>query len=184
MKAWRDARDVIRSLFALRDRLSTSPSVQGALEDQLKQGGRVQASIDLDRAQHRWHGLAEAAVAAADLTPEEEEVCRRRYVPDARETGVDTYERVLADGDVPRSTEGEGEDVLPGTARDPAGRPIVGHTRVRGRRARMPGYDEIGRAIGRSTWAVKVLIQSALDKVRRRLAQGSAPFDHLDEMEP
>lgn len=184
MKNYRDPRDVIRALFALRDRLGCAPSVQGALEDQLRQGGRVQSSTDLDRAQHRWHGLAEAALAAADLTPEEEEVCRRRYVPDARETGVDTYERVVVDGDVPTSTEGQGEDVLPGTARDPAGQPIVGHTRVRGRRARMPGYDEIGRATGRSPWAVKLLVQSAIDKVRRRLAQGLAPFDQLDGMEP
>lgn len=181
MRPYRGPRDVIRALFALRDRLGTAPSVQGALEDQLKQGGRVQASADLDRAQSRWHGLAEAAVAAADLTPEEEEVCRRRYVPDARLTGVDTYERVLADGDVPHSTEGEGEDVLPGTARDPAGRPIPNHTRVRGRRARMPSEQEIGRALGITAHQVRRLIRSSLDKVRRRLGQITAPFDRLDE---
>lgn len=183
MKDYRDPRDVIRALFALRDRLGCAPSVQGALEDQLRQGGRVQSSTDLDRAQHRWHGLAEAALAAADLTPEEEEVCRRRYVPDARETGVDTYERVVVDGDVPTSTEGQGEDVLPGTARDPAGQPIVGHTRVRGRRARMPPEREIGQALGLTARQVRSRIESALSKVRQRICRIGAVFDQLDEME-
>lgn len=168
MREIRDPRDILVALFTLEDKLSSAPSVQGAIEDQLKQGTRVQASIDLTRAQAKHHALAEAVMQTAELTTEEIEVCRRRYHPDARETGTETYERVVRDCDVPTATSGAGEEVL-GAARDPAGEAIAGHARVRGRRARMPTYAEIGEETGRSAWSVQRLITRALSKVRARL---------------
>lgn len=164
----RDPRDVIRGLFALEEKLSAAPSVQGALEDQLKQGTRVQTSIDLTRAQAKHHALAEAVFKTADLSAEELEVCRARYHPDARETGVETYERVVRDCDAPTATSGQGEEIL-GAARDPSGERIEGHARVRGRRARMPTYQEIGEVVGLTARQVDSRLRSALRKVRQKL---------------
>ena len=162
----RDPRDVLRSLFALRYRLGSAPSQQGALEDQLKQGGRVQSSFDLDRAQHKHLAFAEALLATLTLTAEEIEVVELRYAPDARETGAEVYERIVPSADVPSATEGQGEEVIPGTARDHAGEPIPGYTKVVGRRARMPSYQEIGQRVGLSETQVRRRVQSALGKVR------------------
>lgn len=161
-------RDVLVALFSLEEKLGGAPSVQGALEDQLKQGTRVQTSVDLDQAQRRHHALAEAVMQTADLTAEELEVCRRRYHPDARETGTETYTRVVRDCDVPTETSGQGEEIL-GAARDPGGNVIPEHARVRGRRARLPELHEIGEALGLTRRQVESRLTSALRKVRARL---------------
>lgn len=165
----RDPRDVLRSLFALRDRLGTAPSQQGVLEDQLRQGGRVQTSMDLDKAQHRHLAYAEALLATLTLSVEELEVVQLRYAPDARESGAETYERVVRTADTPH--EGEGEDVLPGTPRDYSGQPMPGYTRVRGRRARMPTHEEIGQRVGLTARQVRARIESALSKIREHLSR-------------
>lgn len=162
----RGPRDVLVALFTLRGKLSNTPSRQGALEDELRQGGRVQQGFDLDRAQSRHLALAEAALATLTLTAEELEVVDLRYQPDARMTGAETYERIVPSGDVPSSTDGAGEEVIPGTARDHAGEPIPGYTKVVGRRARMPSYQEIGQRVGLSETQVRRRVQSALGKVR------------------
>ena len=67
-------------------------------------------------------------------------------------------------------------------ARDPGGERIEGHARVRGRRARMPTYQEVGEQVGRSAWAVKKLVQSALDKVRKKL--GAEVLEELGRNTP
>ena len=183
MTVVKNPRDALRALFALRDRLSAAPSVQGALEDQLRQGTRVQCAVDLDRAQRKHHALAEAALQAATLTPEEEEICQMRYAPDARETGTEIYERVVRDCDAPTATSGEGEDIL-GQAKDPAGAPILGHARVKGRRARMPSFAEIAEAVQLTPRQVESRLGSALRKVRQAIARSVAEFGRLDEMDP
>ena len=177
----RGPRDVIRAYLALRERLSSAPSVQGVLEDLLRQGGRVSSSMDIDRLQRRWDSLAEAVRATCALTPDELAACRLRYQPDARDTSPETYERVVQNCDVPAETTGAGEDVL-GQAYDPAGQPIPGHSRVQGQRARMPSYREVGRRLGCSAWQARQLLGSALDKVRQHLTNTLRDFDRLDEL--
>lgn len=177
MRETRDARDVLCALFALQERLGSAPSTQASIEMQLKLRANmtehmaISYSLDLDRAQARHHDLAEAVLTTAALTEEELLVCRLRYQPDARVSGVETYRRVVRDCDVPTETSGEGEDVLPGTARDHDGKAMPGYTQVRGTRARMRSYDELAKELGWTVNRVRTTIGRALGKVQIALAE-------------
>lgn len=139
---------------------------------------RSPTGIQLEQARQGWSeapcGVAVSPIRylemvgyCRDLTPQEEAICRLRYGPMAKAMSEE-YERnapaeqikaIRLDGGPPTLLTRDGEEHVRGLEE--------GRVLVRGIRARMLSYLEIGQQVGLSARQVERRISSALDKIRR-----------------
>ena len=152
---------VLLARYLLQAQLSSPGSIQGHQAEQLRlglaargdRGGRPDVQDEL-RAR-----LATLLLLCRDLTNEEETACRLRYGCVA---GSEVYQAARRPCDM---HEGDGEEIVSMTCSDAAGEPMEGFVEVRGRRARLPGYEQIGAAMGVPAPRVRTLLEDARSKV-------------------
>ncbi len=184
---------VLSARYELEELLASCPSVTGRQCEQMQVGlsGRPPGGAPSDRLERLRLALADAVLLTADLSFEEEQVCRLRYTgssagpppgrwPSAeaqmQARAVKTYERTVWDSDLrtlhfagtlPSRITDEGEEWA-APAKDETGAPVKGRAVVRGKHTQM-SLREVGERLGLSERQVQSRIHSACCKVRTAL---------------
>mgnify|MGYP000944948409 FL=1 len=152
---------ILRDMFALRDRLMSPGSTSGHQGERARQGlsgpppdGARVNTQEIMRARY-----GDLLLLVKDLTEVERECCRLRY---GTVVGVETHEALRRAGDV---LEGDGEVVVDAKPKDLDGVPMDGWVRVRGPRSRYPSFGEIARETGLTARQVQRHLEDARSKI-------------------
>lgn len=151
---------VLLARYLLQAQLSSPGSIQGHQAEQLELGLAARGGSGRTGVQDELRArLATLLLLCRDLNADEETACRLRYGAVA---GCDVYTAARRPSDM---REGDGEEIVALTCCDPDGELIEGHVEVRGKRARLPSYDQVGAAMGLPGHKVRSLLEDARGKV-------------------
>lgn len=152
---------VLLGRFALEAMLSSAPSPSGPQLDALRNGTTPNRDgWRGDALERRRQQYADLVLLTKDLSTEEMRVCRLRYGCTA---GVEQYQRLVTKWNLSDAMQHQCE--VP--TKEVADNPDL--CVVEGTRARLPGYQEIARAVGISERQVKSRLDGAAAKVRRSI---------------
>ena len=159
--------------FYLEASLASPGSLSGPLLDALQAGlggarpdGARRNTQELLRAR-----LADLTLFCRVLSPQQERACLLRY---GRPGQSKPYRRLRRLCDI---REGDGEEVASLRPTGPDGERLEGWAEVRGYRAELPSYQDIGAAMGLTPGQVRGLLDKARGRIAREIRHRGSTFE-------
>lgn len=115
--------------------------------------------------------LADLALFCRGLSPQQELACRLRYSEPGQPRPYRKLRRLC---DI---REGDGEEVCSLKPSGPDGEPLTGWAEVRGYRAELPSYQDIGAAMGLTPGQVRGLLDKARGRIAREIRHRGSTFE-------